>query len=118
VEIKSRIWLEQDGLPVFGSFRARVLKAIRETGSINKAAGALGVSYRKVWGHLRAMEERLPQPLLVKNKGGKGGGGARLTDYAVELLNLFNHVELQIRQFTDNFDLEAFSKNPERTSHV
>lgn len=111
MKIKSKIWLEQEGYPVFGSFRAAVLHAVQKAGSINKAAELLNVSYRKVWGHISAMESRLHQPLLIKNKGGRGGGGAVLTEYACELLEKFQEAENQIKGFADSCSRKVFGKN-------
>ena len=59
-----------------------LLQAVRESGSISKAARACGLSYRHVWGQLKRWEQTLSQPLIVWEKG----QAARLTEFADKLL--------------------------------
>ena len=69
--VKSKIWIEDEqGDVVFGSGRLHILGAIEERGSILAAAKELGMSYRAVWGKIKATEQRLRQPLLTKRTGG------------------------------------------------
>ena len=86
---KSKVWLELKGRPVFGDGKAQLLQAIGETGSIRGAADALGMSYRAAWGRLREMERRLGERLLVRQVGGRSGGGSGLTAFAQELLGRY-----------------------------
>ena len=99
MKIKSKIWLEKDGNLILGTGKARILRAVCDCGSINKAAKKLNMSYRRAWSNLKAIEERLEQPLLIKEKGGKEGGGAVLTVYAKELLQRFELMDSLIRNF-------------------
>ncbi len=46
-----------------------VLHAVREHGSISAAARQLGLSYRHVWGQLKAWETELGQELIVWERG-------------------------------------------------
>ncbi|MDP2906203.1 MAG: winged helix-turn-helix domain-containing protein [Candidatus Omnitrophota bacterium] len=110
MQIKSKVWLEKDGELVFGSGKLRILKAILGTGSINKAAKRLGMSYRHAWSHCISAEKRIGQPLLIRNKGGKDGGGAILTDYARGLLKKFEKLEHEVNVFTDKRYRAIFSK--------
>ena len=73
LRVRSKIWLEMDGKPVFGQGREDLLRFIRETGSINAAAKAMGISYRKAWTYIDAMQRRLGFPLVIRQKGGAGG---------------------------------------------
>src|SRR5574343_166885 len=63
--------------PLFG-----ILAAIREEGSITRAAERLGLSYRYVWGYLKKQEEELGQKLLASGQG----ASARLSDFGERLL--------------------------------
>jgi molybdate transport system regulatory protein len=96
VRIRSKIWLEVDGEPLLGEGRARLLRAIREQGSLNAAAGALGLSYRKAWSQLRQMEQSAPFSLVERVKGGRGGGSTQLTSEAEELLERYASVRQEI----------------------
>ena len=92
MKIKSKVWLEINGNLVFGSGKLLILKAVHETGSINKAAEKLGMSYRHAWSYIQTAEQRLGKPLLIKTRGGKDGGGAELTEYAKELIKKFESI--------------------------
>lgn len=58
------------------------LHAVRAQGSISGAARVLGLSYRHVWGQLKAWEQALGQPLIVWERG----QAAQLTPFADKLL--------------------------------
>jgi molybdate transport system regulatory protein len=90
LQVRSKIWLEIDGEPVFGQGRDRLLRLIQSTGSINAAAKEMGIPYRKAWTYLDAMEKRLGFPLVNRLKGGVGGGSSSLTPQAEALLQKFD----------------------------
>jgi molybdate transport system regulatory protein len=90
LQARSKIWLEMDGEPVFGQGREDLLLLVRKTGSINAAAKEMGISYRKAWSHIDAMEKRLGFPLVIRRKGGAGGGASALSPQAAALLEKFH----------------------------
>ncbi|MBA3589579.1 MAG: helix-turn-helix transcriptional regulator [Methylibium sp.] len=59
-----------------------LIDALHRHGSIQSAAGALGMSYRHVWGELRRWEAQLGRSLVVWNKGQP----AALTPFGEKLL--------------------------------
>jgi len=59
-----------------------LLSAVQQQGSIGRAAAALGMSYRHVWGALKHWEQVLEAPLVYWAKGKH----ARLTPFAQRLL--------------------------------
>ncbi|MDP3606771.1 MAG: substrate-binding domain-containing protein [Polaromonas sp.] len=59
-----------------------LLHAVREQGSISKAAHELDLSYRHVWGALKKWEQMLGRPLIVWDKGQR----AQLTEFGEKLL--------------------------------
>lgn len=73
--------------------RIRLLKEIKQCGSISQAAKNANVSYKSAWDHLEAMNIISPKPLLERNIGGKNGGGTALTGYAERLLQLYDLLE-------------------------
>jgi len=95
MELKTKLWMEKDGLLVFGRGRAELLCAIEDTGSISAAARKMGMSYRHAWAMLKASEERLGMPLLRRSRGGAGGGGTRLTRHGRALLEKFRSLEVE-----------------------
>jgi len=91
ISIRSKVWLQdEDGMPVFGQGRIKILAAIEKHGSIKSAAEALGMSFRGAWSRIQATEKRLGQPLLTRRVGGRSGGGSELTPFAKELVRRFD----------------------------
>jgi len=101
IRIRSKVWFEVDGHPLLGDGRERLLLAIAETGSLNAAAQALGISYRKAWAQLKQMEEHAPFALVERTKGGSGGGSTRLTEEAEQLLDRYARVKDGLRRLVD-----------------
>ena len=101
MRLKCKVWLEKDGKLCFGAGRARILKAVDQTGSLNAAARELGLSYRHAWSQIHTAEQRLGEPLLLRTRGGNRRGGAELTDYAREVMRRFESLEREVRDFTD-----------------
>ena len=98
MEIKYRIWVEEDGKVLFGKGRENLLEAIEECQSLNKAAKKLNMSYRAAWGRLKASEERLGVKLVVNSPDHKG---MTLTDEARYLLKEFNILERKTALFIE-----------------
>ena len=101
LRIRSKIWLEVDGQSFLGDGRYRLLSAVQRNGSINAAARDLGLSYRKVWSQLQAMEESAPFPIMERRVGGKGGGASQLTDEILELMAQFRVLRNQVNKEAD-----------------
>ena len=118
LDIRSKVWLEAGGEPVFGRGRRFLLEAIDIHGSINRAAREVGISYRKAWGHIAAMEKRLGISLVVRQTGGKNGGGAALTEEAREFLRKFEALEEGLRAFVDRRFSELFRQENAEDGHV
>lgn len=108
MDIKSKLWVEVGGEPVFGRGRRALLDAIDTYGSINRAAKEIDISFRKAWGHIKAMEERLGIKLVERRAGGKNGGGAALTDDARKFLKQYKLMEDGIREIVDKRFKEIF----------
>jgi molybdate transport system regulatory protein len=102
MQIRSKLWVEVDGKPVFGRGRRFLLEAIDKHGSINRAAKEINISYRKAWGYIKAMEERLGLKLIERQTGGRNGGGATLTEDAREFLKQYEALEKDIREIVDD----------------
>lgn len=74
---------------VLGDFHAGLLEQIRETGSITRAAVAVGISYRTAWSHVDRLNQLSGRPVVERTAGGKSGGGTRLTSYGTGLLKAY-----------------------------
>ena len=100
-KIKSRIWIEADGNTLLGEGRVSLLKAIKETGSLSKAAKSLGMSYKKAWSLIDVVNKRAEQSVITTSIGGKGGGGAQLTPYGKSLVTAFETINKNCWEFLD-----------------
>ena len=100
-KIKSRIWIEADGNILLGEGRVSLLKAIEAEGSLSKAAKSLGMSYKKAWSLIDAVNKRAEKPVTTSSIGGKGGGGATLTAYGKSLVEAFDTINENCWKFLD-----------------
>ncbi|MFN3532857.1 MAG: winged helix-turn-helix domain-containing protein [Candidatus Brocadia sp.] len=89
MNVKFKIWLEENGGVAFAEGRRMLLEAVDRLGSLNAAAKELGMSYRAAWGKIKATEKALGIKLLEVTTGGRGGGGAILTADAKELIQKY-----------------------------
>ena len=82
-----------DGTIVMGPGKADLLGAIERTGSIRAAAAELEMSYMRAWSLVRTMNAAFRSPLVEKERGGPGQGGAQLTARGVSVLRLYREME-------------------------
>ena len=80
--IKLDYTFTEDTAPHLDNALFTLLRAIRDSGSINQSAVALGLSYRHVWGELKRWEGVLGHELLEWVKGRR----ARLSPFGEKLL--------------------------------
>ena len=80
----------------------RLLDAIHRTGSLNKAAPMIGLSYRHLWNLIRKWSELLGQPLAVLERG----RGARLTSFGEKLLWADQRVKARLGPQLENLASE------------
>jgi len=99
--IKSRIWIESEDNVLLGEGRVHLLKAIQETGSLSKAAKSLNISYKKAWQMLDSVNKSAKKPVTINSVGGKGGGGAELTEYGNSLITAFDEINKNCWDFLD-----------------
>jgi len=64
------VLVDKDGRDLLDAERFRILKFVRETGSISKAAKKMRLPFRGVWGKLKALEEDCGFKVLTKNPRG------------------------------------------------
>lgn len=76
-----------------GPGKIAVLEAIDRTGSISAAGRALGMSYRRTWALVEAVNHCTGRAAVQTAAGGAGGGGASLTDTGHALIRCYRAVE-------------------------
>jgi molybdate transport system regulatory protein len=97
-ELQLRIRISRGGAIVMGPGRADLLAHIQATGSIAAAGRQMGMSYKRAWALVEAMNTSFADPLVTPTKGGAGGGGAKLTPLGLDLLNAYRTLETSSRQ--------------------
>ncbi|WP_127143857.1 winged helix-turn-helix domain-containing protein [Pelagibacterium montanilacus] len=76
-----------------GPGRADLLELIAQTGSISAAGKAMGMSYKRAWGLVQALNGAFDSPLVEAARGGKDQGGASLTETGHDVLRLYRAIE-------------------------
>jgi molybdate transport system regulatory protein len=117
MEIKHKIWLEQDGHVIFGKGRDELLRTIDECQSLNAAVKKLNVSYRGAWARLKATEARLQVKLVEMPDRGRGmlltpQGKALLAEYDLLEQNVNVELERALTRFREILEGGAPAASP------
>ena len=83
-----------------GPGRVDLLELIEETGSLRAAAKRMGVSYMRAWKLVKSTNHSSHEPLVEVARGGKRGGGAKLTSAGRKAYQLYRDMEKQVHQAT------------------
>lgn len=76
-----------------GPGKVDLLAGIEATGSIAAAGRRLGMSYKRAWSLVEAMNADFGAPVARTSKGGKAHGGAELTETGKSILTLYRRME-------------------------
>ncbi len=79
-----------------GPGKADLLEAIDREGSISAAGRAMGMSYRRTWLLVDAMNRCWDLPLVETAMGGKQGGGARVTELGHSILRHYRALQRDV----------------------
>ena len=79
--------------PAMGPGKAELVERIAETGSISAAARDIGMSYRRAWQLVEAMNADFREPIVTTATGGARGGGARVTEFGLKAVRRFREME-------------------------
>ncbi len=101
IKLRAQLRLTLGDEIAFGPGKADLLDAIRETGSISGAGKKMGMSYRRAWLLVDAMNRCFQQPLVDAAKGGSKGGGTQLTKLGLQILSDYRALQYEITQITD-----------------
>ncbi|HEY8197288.1 MAG TPA: LysR family transcriptional regulator [Gemmatimonadales bacterium] len=107
---RQKLWLNWDGVFLMGPNYLRFLAAVDRTGTIREGGRAVGWSYRTCLNRLRRMERVLGAPVLATTRGGRTGGGARLTPEARRLVKVFTRWQREVERMTRKAFSEALTR--------
>jgi molybdate transport system regulatory protein len=79
--------------PAMGPGKARLVGLIAESGSISAAARKMGMSYRRAWQLVEALNRSFSEPVVLTAVGGKRGGGAVVTAFGKRLVAQYHGME-------------------------
>jgi len=91
-----------------GPGRADLMELIAETGSISEAAKRMGMSYKRAWSLVQALNEGFGAPLVESVRGGKEQG-ASLTPAGWEVLERYRGMQEATRRAVAR-DVEALAR--------
>ena len=81
------------GAPAIGPGKAELIERIGATGSISAAARTMGMSYRRAWQLVEALNRDFREPVVITAVGGTRGGGARVTPFGRRVVAAFRAME-------------------------
>ncbi|MGY1490180.1 winged helix-turn-helix domain-containing protein [Methylobacillus pratensis] len=91
--ISIKIRLPYQHLVAIGPGKADLLEAIDKSGSISAGARAMGMSYKRAWDLVDAMNKSFREPLVATATGGSHGGGAKVTPFGQDVLARYRAME-------------------------
>jgi molybdate transport system regulatory protein len=106
VEVELTVIIRLAGGQFMDPGKAKLLRMVRETGSLHAAARVLTLSYQHAWNMVDAMNKLAPKQVVEKQRGGSGGGGAFLTKYGILILNEYESISRQVDRFTRQLNQE------------
>jgi molybdate transport system regulatory protein len=111
IQVFGGIWMGRNEDSKISDVRISLLEQIGETGSITRAAKAVGISYKTAWEAVDVMNNLSGDALVESATGGKGGGGTRLTEAGKKLVQTYQMVQKEhdsflarIREGVEDFD--------------
>lgn len=97
-------------VPAIGPGKAALVAAIAKTGSISAAARGMGMSYRRAWQLVEALNASFTEPVVLTAVGGKRGGGAVVTPFGRRILAQYRVMEGKATAAIAT-DLKQFSRH-------
>jgi len=108
-----KLWfVDEEGEYVFGLGTMGLLAEIDKLGSISAATRKLGMSYRYALERITIVEKRLGRQLVDRTRGGKEGGGAKLTAFGYELLADYRGMEGSLNQLRSGTLTSVIDRRP------
>ncbi len=104
-KLKSRQWLEDSrGNIIIGEGRQRIFELIEQTGSINQTAKIMKMSYRGVWGKIKATEGHLNKKIVLTERR----HGSRLTEDGKKLLMNYTRLKKDCKKADEKIFKKIF----------
>ena len=95
---RARVRVHLDETLMLGPGKAELLEGIAATGSIAEAGRRMGMSYQRAWSLVQTLNAGFAEPLVERQRGGSGGGGARLTSTGERVLEIYRAIERECQR--------------------
>lgn len=93
----------------FGPGVARFLLKVEEKGSMLAACQEMNMSYSKGWKMVKAVEDEMGFPFLIRQTGGSSGGSSRLTEEGKEFIRRYQALQRDAYKTAEAFFSLYFS---------
>ena len=100
--VNGSLWIEGDGQRFFGPGPVELLELIEKTGSISKAAKAMGMSYKKAWDIVSRVNGMTAEPFVTTSIGGEDGGGSTISPEAKEMIAWYRDLRERFQLFLES----------------
>jgi len=104
MQAEMKIWFVENDNKIFGEGPYRLLKYVEQYGSLRKAATEMEMSYSKAWSLIKKIENELDIQLLDKSIGGHEGGGSKITEEALALIEEYEYILKRMRKELEKFN--------------
>ena len=105
LRLKSRHWIvNQEGDIIIGEGRREILENIEKTGSLNKTAKIMRMSYKGVWSKIKVTEDYLQVRIVETNRK----RGSQLTEEGKALLEKYNSLKHKCLEADDKIFRKVF----------
>jgi molybdate transport system regulatory protein len=114
-QCKPRIRIVKGKTIALGPGKVDLLEAVDRVGSISQAARLMKLSYRRAWDMIHMINQNFKTPLVARVAGGKGGGGAYLTEEGKSVVCLYRKMELGalVSMQKEWVDLQKLLRDPD-----
>lgn len=105
-EVNLPVHIRINNLKFLTPERIGLLRKIQQTGSLRESVRLLSMSYQNAWTIIEEINQVAPRPLVSKQRGGSGGGGAVITEYGNLILKEYLLIEQQVLKFQKKLNTE------------
>jgi molybdate transport system regulatory protein len=99
IELNGRVWVTINGEKMLGWGRVELLERIKQSGSIRQAALQMKMSYKQAWDLIKQMNENFKLPVVISQRGGRGGGSAAVTEHGLNAIAQFHTLQNKFLEF-------------------
>ena len=82
---------------ILGPGKVDLIEAIDRKGSISAASREMGMSYRRAWLLVDALNTMFGRPIVTAAPGGAKGGGAEVTELGKAIAKAYRRIEQRTR---------------------